>query len=43
MIDNSCGLSFYGQSCLLWLVFPFMDISVIDEYSIKILATIFSP
>ena len=27
MIDSSCGISFYGFSGFLWLLFPFMELS----------------
>ena len=50
MIDSPCGISFEGKSCLLWLVFPFMERSGIfwnfpvnDEFNIKLLATELSP
>ena len=34
---------FYGWSCFLWLLFPFMEFSVIGEYHTKNLATNFPP
>ena len=41
MIDSSCGLSFYGSSCLLWLLFPFLEFSVNGKNILNILGTYF--
>ena len=46
MIDSSCGISFYGKSCLSWLVFllwNFLEFSRSYENSVKTLATDFAP
>ena len=42
MIDSSCGNCFQGMSCLLWLIFPFMEFSVSGENNLKIFPTSFS-
>ena len=35
MIDSSCGISFQGRFCLLWLLFPFLEFSVNGKSSSK--------
>ena len=40
MIDSSCVISFWGKSCRLWLLFPFMEFSVYGKkyakYSLQV-------